>query len=74
MKINADTKKECQRIGINLLICRRRLNLCQKELAKRSGISRSVISNIERGNSNFKLRSLIMIAEAMGTDYRNILQ
>ncbi len=74
MVMNNDMKSECQRIGINLLLCRKRLGFQQEEIALHSGVSRSQISRIERGASNFKLKSLIMIAEAMNIDYREFFK
>ncbi len=74
MAMSEDVKKECLRIGINILICRRRLKMQQEELSKLSGVSRSNISLMERGASNFKLKSLIQIADAMNVDYRVLLR
>ena len=47
-------KRERQRIGLNILMCRRKLNMTQNELAEASGISRTQISGMERGKTNVK--------------------
>lgn len=69
-----DIKSECLRIGLNIMICRKRLNLLQEDISRMTGISRSQISSMERGDSNFKLKNLIIIAEAMNIDYREMLR
>ena len=40
MTVKAEINKECQRIGLNILIRRRELHMTQNELADASGISR----------------------------------
>ena len=56
-------QKEYQRIGLN-----------QETLANLSGVSRSRISDIERGCETFKLSSLMLIAKALEIDYRELLK
>ncbi len=67
-------KKECQRIGLNILLRRRELHLTQTKLAEISGISRTQISSMERGKTNFKLDALLSVSEALGVDYLDLLK
>lgn len=67
-------KKECRRIGLKIMYRRKELQMTQETLASLSGVSRSRISDIERGQEIFKISSLIMIAEALQIDYRELLK
>lgn len=74
MVVKAEIAKECQRVGLNILIRRRELHMTQNDLAEASGISRGYISTIERGRANFKVEALIAIAMALGVDYHELLK
>ena len=65
---------ECRRIGLNILYRRKELQLTQETLSSLSGVSRSRISDIERGREVFKFSSLFQIAEALQIDYRELLK
>lgn len=67
-------EKECRRIGLNIMFRRKELQMTQEMLANLSGVSRSRISDIERGMVFFKLSSLMLIAEALQIDYRELLK
>lgn len=67
-------EKECRRIGLNILYRRKELQMTQEALAKLSGVSRSRISDIERGREVFKISSLMLIAEALDIDYQDLLK
>ena len=67
-------EKECRRIGLNILYRRKELQMTQEALAKLSGVSRSRISDIERGREVFKISSLMLIAGALDIDYRELLK
>ncbi len=58
------------RIGLNILIRRRELHMTQNELAEASSVSRTQISSMERGRTNFRMESLFAIAEALGVEYQ----
>lgn len=67
-------KEECRRIGLKIMYRRKELQLTQEMLAGLSGVSRSRISDIERGQEVFKISSLLMIAKALQVDYRELLK
>ena len=67
-------EKECRRIGLNIMFRRKELQMTQETLASFSGVSRSRISDIERGREVFKISSLMLIAEALQIDYRELLK
>lgn len=67
-------KEECRRIGLKIMFRRKELQLTQETLAGLSGVSRSRISDIERGQEVFKISSLLMIAKALQIDYRELLK
>ena len=49
---------------------RKSQNISQYELSKRSGISRSVISEIESGKRNVSIAKLTRLADALDTDWK----
>ena len=51
-------EKECMRIGLNILFRRKELQM----------------TDIERGREVFKISSLMLIAEALQIDYRELLK
>ena len=69
-----NVKEELQRIGLNILICRRERKMSQAELAQITGLSRALISNMERGKANFRIDSLLVIAEGLKIGYMELLK
>lgn len=67
-------RKERLRIGLNILIRRRELHMTQNELAEASGVSRTQISSMERGRTNFRMEALFAIAEALGVEYQELIK
>ena len=57
-------RKERLRIGLNILIRRRELHMTQNELAEVSGVSRTQISSMEKGRTNYRMVALFTVAEA----------
>jgi transcriptional regulator with XRE-family HTH domain len=51
---------------MKLLDIRHSKGYTQKEIAEKSGLSVTTISNIESGENSYTTRSLIMYAEALG--------
>ena len=74
MKEKELIRKERLRIGLNILIRRRELHMTQNELAGASGVSRTQISSMERGRTNFRMEALFAIAEALGVEYQELLK
>lgn len=48
---------------------RRELHLTQEILAKKSGLKRSYIARIERGETDIQISSLVRIADALGMKF-----
>ena len=71
--VTHNIREELQRIGFNILICRRERKMSQAELAQITGLSRALISNMERGKANFRLDNLLVIAEGLKIDFRELL-
>ena len=67
-------KKERQRIGLNILMYRRKLKMTQNELAEASGVSRTQISSMERGETNFRMEALFQIAEVFKISFIKLLK
>lgn len=53
-------------VGSRIRAIRNELHLTQVELSKRSGVSQSAISDIEKGVKSPSVETLQMIAEALG--------
>ncbi len=47
---------------------RQQLSLSQEEIARRAGLSRTYLSDIERGLRNISVATLAKISRAMGTE------
>lgn len=60
-------------IGINVLYYRRIKEWTQKDLADRSGVSRSRISDIECGKGPYNIESILLIAQALDVDILKLL-
>jgi transcriptional regulator with XRE-family HTH domain len=59
---------EPPQIGVRILHLRKRMNLTLENLAERSGISRSMLSQIERGAANPTFATLWSLTHALETD------
>lgn len=69
MDTNIDNLITDKLLRMQLTEIRKSKKLTQEELSKRSGLSKSCISNIESGDNNSPtLRSLIRYANAIGVD------
>lgn len=66
----ADPKKL---FGANLKRLRQASGLSQDELAVRSGLHRTYVSSVERGNRNVSLENIFALATALGCDARELL-
>jgi len=65
---------DARELGIRVLVSRRDLGLDQSELARRSGVSRSRISEIERGKgTNVGVDAIYGIASALGVSVPYLL-
>jgi len=61
-------------LGTRILLSRRDLGWNQEELARRSGISRTYISDIERGRvKNIGVDALLALADALGVSVLYLL-
>lgn len=60
-------------IGINVLYYRRIKEWTQKDLADKSGVSRSRISDIECGKGPYNIESILLIAQALDVDILMLL-
>ena len=63
-----------KRIGFNLLKQRRLKGWTQEQLAERSGVSRSRISEMENGKENFNIGSSFLIAQSQEIDFIELLK
>lgn len=67
-EIHRGTQK---RIALRMLKeARRSQNISQYELSRKSGISRSVISEVENGKRNISIRKLSKLADALDSDLK----
>lgn len=53
-------------IGNRLLAARKRLGMTQAEVAERAGLSDRTYADIERGNANMRVETLLRICQALG--------
>ena len=63
-----------QLVGRNFSRLRRETGLTQEQVAERSGFSQQYISGLERGRRNPTIVTLYELAQAIGVDFRELLQ
>lgn len=68
MDLEKDADFLVQSLAKVLELRRQNLHISQEELARRAGISRTYLSDIERGLRNISVATLHKLSEAMGTD------
>jgi transcriptional regulator with XRE-family HTH domain len=61
-----DSEGKLVRIGSAIRAARKRLDMSQETLATDSGVERSNMGKIERGENNLSILNLIRIADALG--------
>lgn len=61
-------------IGINILKHRRLQSMSQEELAEVAGISRTKLSDIERGKGPYSIELIFLIAKALDMRYSQLLE
>ena len=73
--ITEGNEKPLKELGVMISTCRKIRGLSQEELAKKAGISRSLISAIEAAGlaHNFTLDVLFNIADALGVEAKDLL-
>lgn len=54
--------------------CRKRLNLSQSELSRRSGLHRSYIGDLERGARNLSVKNMCRLASALNMSATELVQ
>lgn len=66
----ADARERVKMIGQSIAQRRRELNLSQADLARLTGLSQTVISNLECGRKNALLVNALMLCDALQLDFR----
>lgn len=69
----ADKDKKLVRLGAAIRAKRKGLGVSQEELAIISGVERSNMGKIERGENNLSVLNLVRIAEALDAKAADIL-
>src|SRR5687767_6454883 len=54
--------------------CRKELRISQEKLGERSGLHRTYIGHVERGEVNPTLFNMVLVAEGLGVDPSNLVQ
>lgn len=62
-----------EEFGANLRAARKRAGLTQQELAERIDLTRTSVTNIERGSQRIALHQLFELANALGDDPLDLL-
>ena len=66
-------KSESEKLGNNLKRIRTNKGITQGDIARSLGVSRGFVSNIENGKTNPTLATIARLAEAIGSDIKNLL-
>ena len=70
----SDTDDILQRFGAKVRLYRRNLDISQEKLAEISGLHRTYIGSIERGEQNISLKNIVKVAHALGISPAALLQ
>ena len=62
-----------KKFGERLRELRKQKNLSQEEVALKSGLHRTYVSDVERGSRNVSLRNIEKLAKALGTKPHDLL-
>ncbi|MBM3204499.1 helix-turn-helix transcriptional regulator [Candidatus Uhrbacteria bacterium] len=62
-----------KKFGERLRELRKQKNLSQEEVALKSGLHRTYVSDVERGSRNVSLRNIEKLAKALGTKPQDLL-
>lgn len=60
-------------VGQNIRRHRNRRGWSQEKLAEESGLHRTYVGSVERGERNIAVRNIFAVAEALGVDPRELL-
>lgn len=66
--------KHRQILGEKLRVCRKQAGLTQEKLAEKADLHHNFIGEVERGNMEISLTSLLKIAKALGVRVRDLVQ
>lgn len=63
-----------EKLGANVRTRRQKLQLSQEDLAEASGLHRTYVGSVERGERNVSLENIVLIAEALGCNAADLLE
>jgi transcriptional regulator with XRE-family HTH domain len=72
--VSAHNSSTTLRFGRAVREMRDALNISQEELAARSGLHRTYVAGVERGIRNPSLKSIVRIAEGLGTTVSRLFE
>ena len=67
-------KDDAKKLGENLKKIRTKKNITQTELAKKLGVDKSFVSNIENGKTNPTLSTITNLAQTLGVSTNELLK
>jgi transcriptional regulator with XRE-family HTH domain len=73
MKTQATPLSARQRFAVAMRLQRLANQMSQEDLADRSGLHRTYIGSVERGERNISVDNMDRIAQALGVDITNLL-
>jgi transcriptional regulator with XRE-family HTH domain len=71
--VDGKIEPEYRVLGMQLALARRSAGLTQREVAERAGIGRPTLANIEKGRQRVLYHQFLDIADALGSDPRELL-
>ena len=74
MDHNGRVRKRARELGDRVRARRMDLGLSQEMLGERSGLHRTYIGQVERGEVNLTVRNLIAVADGLGIDVAELVR
>lgn len=72
--VRKQARRDAAEFGRRVRGCRATLRISQEQLGERSGLHRTYIGHLERGEVNPTLHNVLLVAQALGVDAADLVR
>ncbi|MBW3669809.1 MAG: helix-turn-helix domain-containing protein [Actinobacteria bacterium] len=72
--VRKQARRDAAEFGRRVRGCRAALRISQEQLGERSGLHRTYIGHLERGEVNPTLHNVLLVAQALGVDAADLVR